>query len=88
MCDLPILQCVEVSCPKTLNIKQYLNANNFSVNNRYFGIKSSQAALIYITKVFLLTIQFAYHIQIFFVTNTNNFSVNNIYFDIKYSQAA
>ena len=27
-----MLQCVEVSCPKTINIKQYLNTNNFSSN--------------------------------------------------------
>jgi hypothetical protein len=44
VCDLPILHGVEVSCPKTINIKQYLNPNNFAVNNRYVGIKSSQAA--------------------------------------------
>jgi hypothetical protein len=43
-CDLPILHGVEVSCPKTINIKQYLNRKNFPVKNRYFGIKSSQAA--------------------------------------------
>jgi hypothetical protein len=30
-CDLPILHGVEVSCPKTINIKQYLNTNNFAV---------------------------------------------------------
>ena len=28
----PMLPCVEVSCPKTINIKQYLNTNNFSSN--------------------------------------------------------
>jgi peptidoglycan hydrolase-like protein with peptidoglycan-binding domain len=38
--------------PKTINIKQYLNTNNFSVNNRHFVIKSSQAAQLYNTKVF------------------------------------
>jgi hypothetical protein len=28
----PLLPGVEVSCPKTINIKQYLNTNNFSSN--------------------------------------------------------
>jgi hypothetical protein len=41
-----------VSDPKTINIKQYLNTNNFSVNSRHFVIKSSQATQLYITKVF------------------------------------
>jgi hypothetical protein len=27
-----VLPGVEVSCPKTINIKQYLNTNNFNVN--------------------------------------------------------
>ena len=27
-----LLPCVEVSCPKTINIKQYLNVNDFSSN--------------------------------------------------------
>jgi hypothetical protein len=48
-----MLQCVEVSSPKTINITQYLNTNNFSVNNRHIVIKISQATQFYITKVFL-----------------------------------
>jgi len=47
-----MLLCEEVSHPKTINIKQYLNTNNFSVNNRHFVIKSSQTTKLYITKVF------------------------------------
>ena len=47
-----MLLCEEVCDPKTINIKQYLNTNNFSVNNRHFVIKSSQATQLYITKVF------------------------------------
>jgi hypothetical protein len=47
-----MLQCVEVSSPKTINITKYLNTNNFSVNNRHFVIKSSQTTHLYITKVF------------------------------------
>jgi hypothetical protein len=45
-----MLQSEEVSSPKTINIKQYLNTNNFSVNNRNCVIKSSQATQLYITK--------------------------------------
>jgi hypothetical protein len=47
-----MLQSEEVSSPKTINIKQYLNTNNFSVNNRHFDIKSSQATQHFITKAF------------------------------------
>ena len=47
-----LLLCEEVCRPKTINIKQYLNTNNFSVNNRHFVIKSSQTTQLYITKVF------------------------------------
>ena len=35
-----MLLCEEVSYPKTINIKQYLNTNNLSVNNSHFVIKS------------------------------------------------
>jgi hypothetical protein len=34
LCDRAMLPCVEVSHPKTINIKQYLSTDNFSVNNR------------------------------------------------------
>jgi hypothetical protein len=47
-----MLQGEEVWNPKTINIKQYLNTNNFSVNNRHFVINSSQTTQLYITKVF------------------------------------
>jgi hypothetical protein len=43
-----LLQSEEVSHPKTINIKLYLITNNFSVNNRHFVIKSSQATQLYI----------------------------------------
>jgi predicted lactoylglutathione lyase len=42
----------EVCYPKTINTAQYLNTNNFSVNNRHFVIKSSQTTQLYITNVF------------------------------------
>ena len=42
---------VEVAHPKTINIKQYLSTDNFSVNNRHVVIKFSQATQLYITKV-------------------------------------
>ena len=38
--------------PLTINIKQYLKTNNFSVNNRNIVINSSQAAQLYTIKVF------------------------------------
>jgi hypothetical protein len=47
-----MLQSQEVSDPKIINIKQYLNTNNFSVNNQHCIIKSSQATQFYNTKVF------------------------------------
>ena len=46
-----MLDWEEVLDPKTINIKQYLNTNNFSVNNRHFVIKSSQTTKLYNTKV-------------------------------------
>ena len=46
-----MLQGEEVWNPKTINIKQYLNTNNFSVNNRHVVIKASKAAQLYNTKV-------------------------------------
>ena len=39
----PLLPNEVMSYSKTINIKQYLNTNNLSVNNRSFVIKSSQA---------------------------------------------
>jgi hypothetical protein len=51
LCFPAILPGVEVSDPKTINIKQYLNTNNFSVNNRHFVIRSSQRTQLYNTKV-------------------------------------
>ena len=46
-----MLPSEEVCHPKTINIIQYLNTNNFSVNNRHFVIKSSQTTQLYNTKV-------------------------------------
>jgi hypothetical protein len=40
LCGHSKLPCVEVSHPKTINIKQYLSTDNFSVNNRHVVIKS------------------------------------------------
>ena len=42
----------EVSDPKTINKKQYLNTNNFSEKNRHFGIRFLEATQLYITKVY------------------------------------
>jgi hypothetical protein len=36
MCGPAMLPGVEVSCPKTIDIKQYLSTSNLSVNNRHF----------------------------------------------------
>jgi hypothetical protein len=38
--------------PYTINIKQYLKTNNFSVNNRNIVINSSQTTQLYTIKVF------------------------------------
>jgi hypothetical protein len=40
-----------LSHPKTINIKQYLSTDNFSVNNWHVVTKSSQTTQLYITKV-------------------------------------
>ena len=45
LCCPRLLPSEEVSPPKTINIKQYLNTNNFSVNNRHLVTKSSQAQI-------------------------------------------
>ena len=54
-----MLPSEEVCDPKTINLKQYLNTNNFSVYNRHFVIKSSQTTQLYNTKVVYK--QFSYH---------------------------
>ena len=46
-----MLPSEEVIDPNAINIKQYLNTNNFSVNNRHFVIKASQETQLYNTKV-------------------------------------
>ena len=51
LCCHSILPSEEVSDAKTVNIKQYLNTNNFSGNNRHFLIKYAQATQLYIAKV-------------------------------------
>jgi hypothetical protein len=53
------LQNEEVYSRKTINMQQYLNTNNFSVNNRDVVVKSSQATPLYITKI--LYKQFSCH---------------------------
>jgi hypothetical protein len=58
-----MLPSEEVSSPKTINIKQYLNTSNFTVNNRHFVIKSSQATQLYITKVFYRKFNFHDYIK-------------------------
>ena len=58
-----MLQCVEVSSPKTINITQYLNTNNFLLNNRHFIIKSSQTTQLYTTKVFYKQFSCHHHIK-------------------------
>ena len=61
-----LLPSEEVSFPKTINIKQYLNTNNFSVNIRKFVIKSSQITQLYITKVFYKQFSCHDYIKIYF----------------------
>jgi hypothetical protein len=63
-----MLPSEEVSSPKTINIKQYLNTSNFTVNNRHFVIKSSQATQLYITKVFYRKFNFHDYIKNLFLS--------------------
>jgi hypothetical protein len=70
LCCPRLLPSEEVSSPKTINIKQYLNTSNFTVNNRHFVIKSSQAAQLDITKVFYREFNFHDYIKnLYFVRN-------------------
>jgi hypothetical protein len=62
-----LLPCVELSHPKTINIKQYLSTDNFSVNNRHVFIKSSQTTQLYITKVMYKHLCCHHHINIHFL---------------------
>ena len=39
ICNYSLLTGVEVFCPKAINIKQYLNTNSFSINNKHFVIQ-------------------------------------------------
>ena len=50
-CGQTMLHREEVSRPKAIHIKPYLNTSNFSVNDRHFVIKSSQTTKLYITKI-------------------------------------
>jgi hypothetical protein len=50
LCGPSMLPSVEVSHPKTINIKQYLSTDNFSVNKTHVVMKSSQTTQLYITK--------------------------------------
>jgi hypothetical protein len=58
-----MLPGLEVSRPKTINIKQYLSTNNFPINNRHFVIKHSQTTQIYTTKVFYKHFSCHHHIK-------------------------
>jgi hypothetical protein len=44
LCGPPILPGVEVFCPKTIIIKQYLSTNNISINNTHFVMGSKDVA--------------------------------------------
>ena len=50
LCGPSMLPGVEVSYPKTINIKQYISTDNFSVNKTHVVMKSSQTTQLYITK--------------------------------------
>jgi len=63
LCGPTMLPGVEVSHPKTINIKQYLSTNNFSVNNRNVVIKSSQTTQLYIRKVIYKQFSCHHHIK-------------------------
>ena len=52
LCGHMLLHSEEVFHPRTINVKQYLNTNKFSVNNRHCVIKSSQTTQFYTTKYF------------------------------------
>jgi hypothetical protein len=67
LCGPSMLPCVEVSHPKTINIKQYLSTDNFSVNNRHAVIKSSQTTQLYITKAIDKHFSCHHHIKINFL---------------------
>jgi hypothetical protein len=67
LCGPSMLPGVEVSHPKTLNIKQYLSTDNFSVNNRHAVIKSSQTTQLYITKEIDKHFSCHHHIKIHFL---------------------
>jgi hypothetical protein len=62
-----MLPCVEVSHPKTINIKQYLSTDNFSVNDRHVVIKSSQTTQLYNTKVIYKHFSCHHHIKTHFL---------------------
>ena len=65
-----LLTGVEVFCPKTINIKQYLNTSNYSENTTHFVIKSSQTIQLYIIKVLYKQFRCYHHInKSFFVAN-------------------
>ena len=79
LCGPTMLPGVEVSCPKTINIKQYLSTNNFSVNNRHFVNTPSHLTQLYTTKVIYKQFSCHHHIhKSFFVINL--FKINNLWF--------
>ena len=63
LCDPSMLPGVEVSHPKAINIKQYFNTDNFSVNNIHCVIRSSQTTQFYITKVIYEQFSCYHHIE-------------------------
>jgi hypothetical protein len=67
LCGPSMLPGVEVSHPKTINIKQYLGTDNFSVNNRHAVIKFSQTTQLYITKEIDKHFSCPHHINIHFL---------------------
>ena len=69
LCGPSMLPCVEVSHPKTINTKQYLSTDDFSVNNRHAVIKSSQTTQLYITKEIDKHFSCHHHINTLFVSN-------------------
>jgi hypothetical protein len=70
LCGPSLLPGVEVSDPKTINIKQYLIIDTFSVNNRHVVIKSSETAQLYITKVIYKHFSCHHHIKKHFLQQT------------------
>jgi hypothetical protein len=63
LCGPSMLPGVEVYHPKTINIKQYLSTDNFSLNNSQLVIKSSQTTQLYFRKVIYKHFSCHHHIK-------------------------